>query len=119
MRRRNFTALGLSLAGAAIAGAGPASTQDFPSKPITILVGYAPGGNIDVTARTIGQALSKVLGQPVVIENRPGAAGLIAQTSVAKAKPDGYTLVLSGTTASCWRRAWSRRRPTRWRSSPG
>ncbi|KAK6020381.1 hypothetical protein OSTOST_13966 [Ostertagia ostertagi] len=98
MRRRNFVALGVSFTGAALAGAGTANAQDFPNKPITILVGYAAGGNIDVTARTVGQALSTVLGQPVVIDNRPGAAGLIAQTAVAKAKPDGYTLVLSGTT---------------------
>ena len=100
MRRNSFISLGLSFAGAAIVGpaAALAQTADFPSKPITILVGYAPGGNIDVTARTVGQALSKLLGQSVVIENRPGAAGLIAQTAAAKAKPDGYTLVLAGTT---------------------
>lgn len=98
MRRRCFNVLGFSMAAACFAGAATAGAQDFPSKPITILVGYAPGGNIDVTARTVGQALSKVLGQPVVIENRPGAAGLIAQTAVAKARPDGYTMVLAGTT---------------------
>lgn len=105
MRRRNFVALGVSFAGVSFAGvslvgtaSAQAQTPDFPSKPITILVGYAAGGNIDVTARTVGQAMSKVLGQPVVIDNRPGAAGLIAQTAVAKARPDGYTLVLAGTT---------------------
>ncbi len=95
MRRVGFVAFGLSLF--VFAGASTATAQDFPNKPITILVGYAAGGNIDVPARTVGQALSKVLGQPVVIENRPGAAGLIAQTAVAKARPDGYTLLLTGT----------------------
>ena len=96
--RKLFAAFCLSFAGAALVGPGTIHAQDFPNKPITILVGYAAGGNIDVTARTIGQAMSKVLGQPVIIDNRPGAAGLIAQTAVAKAKPDGYTLVLAGTT---------------------
>ncbi len=91
--RKLFAAVCLSLL--AVTGA---NAQTFPDKPVTILVGYAPGGNIDVTARTIGQALSKELGQNFVIENRPGAAGLIAQTAVAKAKPDGYTIVLVGTT---------------------
>ena len=96
MRKLGLVALGLSLL--SLAGTGTTQAQDFPTKPITILVGYAAGGNIDVTARTIGQAMSTVLGQPFVIDNRPGAAGLIAQTAVAKAKPDGYTLVLAGTT---------------------
>lgn len=97
MRRRIFVALGVSFAGPPVIGMAAASAQDFPGKPITILVGYPAGGNIDVTARTVGQALSKVLGQPFVIENRPGAAGLIARTAAAKAKPDGHTLVLAGT----------------------
>ncbi len=96
MRKLGLVALGLSLL--SLAGTSATQAQDFPNKPITILVGYAAGGNIDVTARTIGQAMSTVLGQPFVIDNRPGAAGLIAQTAVAKAKPDGYTLVLAGTT---------------------
>lgn len=70
----------------------------FPTQYITILVGDERNGTLDVTARTIGPVLSKVLGQPVVIENRPGPAGLSTQTATAKAKPDGYTLVLAVTT---------------------
>src|SRR3954451_21772016 len=67
----------------------------WPTKPIRILVGYAPGGSTDVTARIIAQALSERLGQPVIIENRPGAAGNIAAEAAAKADPDGATITLS------------------------
>lgn len=98
MRRRVFVGLGVSLAGPLFIGMAAASARDFPGKSIAILVGDAPGGNVDVTARTVGQALSKVLGQPVLVENRPGAAGLNALTAAAKARADGYTLVLAGTT---------------------
>ena len=70
----------------------------WPTKPIKILVGYAAGGSTDVTARIIAQALSERLGQPVIIENRPGAAGNIAADATAKADPDGYTLLMSTST---------------------
>lgn len=79
-------------------GIAEASAQDWPSRPIKIVVGFAAGGSTDVTARFIGQALSERLGQPVVIENRPGAAGNIAATAVANADPDGYTLMLATST---------------------
>ncbi len=75
-----------------------APAANFPTKPVTLLVDDAPGGPIDATARMVGPALSKVLGQRVNVENGPGAAGLIAQTAAAKARPDGYTLILAGTT---------------------
>jgi tripartite-type tricarboxylate transporter receptor subunit TctC len=92
MRRLFVLALTLALAvSASAAHAQPA----WPTKPIRILVGYAPGGSTDVTARIIAQALSERLGQPVIIENRPGAAGNIAAEAAAKADPDGYTLTLS------------------------
>jgi tripartite-type tricarboxylate transporter receptor subunit TctC len=68
--------------------------QSYPSKPVRIMVGYAPGGGVDTTARMVGQALSELWGSPVVIENRPGAAGNVATEVTAKAPPDGYTLVL-------------------------
>lgn len=69
-----------------------ATAQDFPSKPIKILVGFTPGGGSDVIARLVGGALGEELKTPVVIENKPGAAGAIAADAVAKAPPDGYTL---------------------------
>jgi len=70
----------------------PAAAQSFPSKPVTMVVPYAPGGNVDVTARVLQAAIGDALGQPVVIENRPGGAGLIAGDYVARADPDGHTL---------------------------
>ena len=72
----------------------PSAAQQFPSKPITMVVPYAPGGNVDVTARVLQAAIGDALGQPVVIENRPGGAGLIAGDYVARAEPDGHTLLV-------------------------
>lgn len=71
-----------------------AHAQTFPSKPIRILVGYSAGGGVDTVARLLAPQLSAQLGQQVVVENRAGAAGLIAGDAVAKATPDGYTLLL-------------------------
>ncbi|MGZ9038392.1 MAG: tripartite tricarboxylate transporter substrate binding protein [Burkholderiales bacterium] len=86
----------LKLCGIALAAAlsGAAWSQNFPAKPVRILVGYAPGGGVDTTARMVGQALGELWGIPVVIENRPGAAGNLATEVTAKSPPDGYTLVL-------------------------
>ena len=67
----------------------------WPTRPIKLLVGFAAGGSTDVTARVIGQALSQRLGQPVIIENHPGAGGNIAADATAKADPDGYTLLMT------------------------
>jgi tripartite-type tricarboxylate transporter receptor subunit TctC len=78
----------------AFAVAGAAHAQTYPSKPVRIEVGYTPGGGVDTTARMVGQALSDLWGSPVIIENRPGAAGNVATEYTAKAPPDGYTLVL-------------------------
>jgi tripartite-type tricarboxylate transporter receptor subunit TctC len=90
---RRSISLGFVL-GMILMGAAQAQTA-WPAKPIKIMVGYAPGGSTDVTARIIAQALSERLGQPVIIENRPGAAGNIAADATAKADPDGYTLTLA------------------------
>jgi tripartite-type tricarboxylate transporter receptor subunit TctC len=69
--------------------------QSWPTAPIHFVVGYAPGGTSDVSARIVGDALSQALGQPVLVENRPGAQGAIAMDTVARAKPDGYTFLVS------------------------
>lgn len=81
---------------AALLIAGPAAAaDDFPSKPITIIVGVAPGGTLDTLARLIGNELSKTLEQPVVVENTTGAGGLIGMQRLLKSEPDGYTLMFS------------------------
>ena len=79
--------------------AGVAFAQSFPTRPVKIVVPFAPGGNLDVTARLVAESMAKQLGQPFVVENRAGAGGAIGSEAVAKSPPDGYTLV-AGTTAT-------------------
>lgn len=83
------------LIGLAVAVAAPAArAQEYPTKPIRIIVSYAPGGGTDVIARVLARKLNEAWGQAVIVENRPGAGGNIGTETVAKAAPDGYTLSL-------------------------
>ncbi len=84
----------LLLATAAVMGAAPALAQPFPSKPIKLIVPYPAGGNTDIVARIYSQKLAERLGQPVVIDNRGGAAGALGMAVAAKSPNDGYTLVV-------------------------
>lgn len=74
--------------------AGAASAQSYPSKPVRLIVGYPAGGAADIVTRVVGQELAKTFGQPVIVENRPGAGGNLAADVVAKAAPDGYTILM-------------------------
>lgn len=86
------------LALAAVLAAAPAAAQNYPVKPVRVIVPFTAGGNTDLTARTIGVKLSEVFGQQVVVENRPGGATNIGTELVAKAPPDGYTMLMGGAT---------------------
>ncbi|HSB21777.1 MAG TPA: tripartite tricarboxylate transporter substrate binding protein [Burkholderiaceae bacterium] len=89
MRALVLLATGLS------AAVGPAAAQTYPSKPIRMIVGYSPGGAVDLIARTLGQQLSNALGQPVIVENKPGAGTNVANRALIDSAPDGYTLMLA------------------------
>ncbi len=101
IRRR--TILGATMLGAPLAGlpgraAHAQSAETFPTRAITVLSGYPPGGVTDITTRAVAEALARNLGQPVVVENRAGAATSVASTAVANARPDGYTLLMGTST---------------------
>src|SRR5258706_5573792 len=85
---------GCALAAFAVFSAAPA--QDYPSRPVRIVVPSAPGGGFDLTGRVLAQKLSEQTGQSFVVENRPGAGTLIGTQAVAHAAPDGYTLLVGG-----------------------
>ncbi len=87
----------VALAAAVCTMSGIASAQTYPGKPIRIVVGFAAGGPADVMARLVGQRMASLLGQSIVIDNRPGAGGTIGARAVAEADPDGYTLLLGNT----------------------
>ncbi len=85
------TALAVAIIGA---GAGSGRAEDWPTRPIRMLVGFGAGGGTDIAARLVAQPLSEILGQPVVVENRPGAGGTTAAAAVARAPKDGYTALM-------------------------
>jgi len=85
----------ISLAASPLLAAPPLAAQTYPERPVKILQGFAPGGNADAIARAVGQEMGKGLGQSMVVEAQAGAGGTIAANTVAKAKPDGYTLLLA------------------------
>ena len=88
--------IAVAVAGAALSlAAWPAHAADYPTKPITLIIGFAPGGPSDVMARILTRKMEEVLKQTLVIENRPGAGGGVAGASVARANPDGYTILLA------------------------
>jgi tripartite-type tricarboxylate transporter receptor subunit TctC len=93
------SAAGVAFGLAAIAGialsTGPAWADDYPSRPITMLVGYGAGGSTDLAARIVAQHMEKTLGQPITIENRTGGNGLVATNATYNAKPDGYTITMT------------------------
>ena len=90
-RRIVFTALGATALVVPLTGLAQA---DYPSKPVKIVVSFSPGGTTDILARFLGQKLGEALGQPVVVENKPGAGGILGNDYVVKSRPDGYTFLL-------------------------
>jgi len=90
--------LSLAVLAACLAQVPVAQAQDYPTRPVTLVVPYPAGGGLDVLARTLGQKLADRLGKPFVIDNRPGAGTVIGANSVAKAAPDGYTIMLGTST---------------------
>ena len=94
---RTASIAGLLAAGAMAAGYAAAQSQYYPARPIRMIIPFSPGGATDTPARLIAQKLPDAIGQPVIVDNRPGAGSAIGSEIVAKAQPDGYTLLLTGT----------------------
>ncbi|WP_439594319.1 Bug family tripartite tricarboxylate transporter substrate binding protein [Falsiroseomonas sp.] len=84
------------IAGAALLAA-PALAQTFPDRPVRLVVAYPPGGNVDFSARLLAPAMSQALGQQVIVDNRAGAGGIVGTEAVARARPDGHTILITGT----------------------
>src|SRR5207248_3310567 len=87
---------GLTLAVAA--GEQAVAQADYPNKPVTFIVPFAPGGTTDILARLVSQRLEQRLGKPFIVENRPGGGGLTGAVAVTRAPPDGYTLIMASST---------------------
>src|SRR5712692_6401416 len=98
---RRFGRLLIAACGLALGASAAAAQATFPTKPIRIIVPYAPGGLTDVVARHYAEQLRKSLGQNVLVENKPGASGIIAIEEMARAKPDGYTIMVGNISTNC------------------
>jgi len=96
MRAAAMVAIGV-LASAALGAAAPVSAQDYPTRTVTLVVPYPPGGGVDVLARVVAEKLSGALGQQVIVDNRVGGSGLVGTRAVIRSAPDGYTLFLGHT----------------------
>ena len=94
MRAKHVILLAPLVAAVLSAGASPAAAQNWPTRPVTMVVPFAAGGGTDVLGRIVGRRLSEILGQQVIIENVGGAGGMMGSARVAKAPPDGYQFVL-------------------------
>ena len=90
--------LGLFASGASAQSPSKSALQAYPNRPVQIIVPFTPGTGMDILARTVGQKLSERWGQPVIVDNRPGASGNIGTDMVVKAAPDGYTLLITANT---------------------
>src|SRR5262245_9149426 len=86
--------MGLGLVALTLGACGSGLAQDYPTRPIRIVVGFSPGSTTDILARTVGQKMHEAWGQPVVVDNRPTTGGIAASSAIAKAAPDGYTLLM-------------------------
>src|SRR6185369_12992142 len=95
MRAMNPRIPMMPLLAAALWLCGVAAAQTFPAKPVRILVGFTPGGATDLSARFLAQKLTESIGQPVVVENRPGAGSMLAPEVMVRSAPDGYTLLVA------------------------
>jgi tripartite-type tricarboxylate transporter receptor subunit TctC len=100
LNRRSLLGAGAAVVAGAPILSRPAIAQSYPSRPITLLVGFAPGGGTDIISRFLQPALQEELGQPIAIENRAGASGTLAAAANARAKPDGYTMLMTTVSAS-------------------
>lgn len=110
-----FRILALAAAALALIVSDPAQAQNWPERTVKVVVPYPPGGNVDGAARIIGEKLQAALGQSVVIENKAGAGGLVGSESVAKAEPDGYTLLLGANGPILFAPEMASRRAYEWR----
>jgi tripartite-type tricarboxylate transporter receptor subunit TctC len=103
VRRAMLAAAGALAVGTTLLAAQPALAQAYPERAIRMVIPFAPGGGADILARPLSEKLARKLGQPVVIDNKSGAGGLIGTTEVARAKPDGYTLLLNTDAVAIYR----------------